>query len=207
MSKTTPPRTTALGVCASLTATHAYPLVPYEFRVAADEAGVPEARRKVMRIVRDWAVPLTGESLDDLALLSSEVITNAIRHTNAPCTVTVRWTGRRLLVEVTDTDPARPAPRDRHTSAEGGRGLLLVNELSADWGSSLVPGGKVVWFEIRSAEENKQPEAEPGLMPAKPGTGRLRRLIHLRPRIQLPGRTSADRRPSLDMTVCRGTAR
>ncbi|NJP47098.1 ATP-binding protein [Actinacidiphila epipremni] len=69
------------------------------------------ARRAVMRIVREWQVPLAEERLEDLQLLSGEVIANAVRHTQAACSVKVRWTGVRVRVEVTDTSPVRPKRR------------------------------------------------------------------------------------------------
>ena len=122
--------------------------MPYGFRVTPDEADVAASRRRIVDVVRGWEVPLPEEVFDDLALLASEVVTNAVRHTRATCAVTVRWTGERVRVEVTDTDPARPALRDVSAHAEDGRGLLLVASLSADWGSTPDRAGKTVWFEV-----------------------------------------------------------
>jgi hypothetical protein len=81
-------------------------------------------------------------------LLSSEVIANAVQHTGAPCAVLMRWTGVRLRVEVTDVGLELPAPRRGAEDAEGGRGLLLVASMAADWGSTPLVAGKVVWFEV-----------------------------------------------------------
>jgi hypothetical protein len=76
------------------------------------------------------------------------VIANAVRHTTGPCSVTVRWTGVRLRVEVTDTGVELPAPRGRELYAESGRGLVLVASMAASWGSARTVTGKVVWFEV-----------------------------------------------------------
>ncbi|WP_433894549.1 ATP-binding protein [Streptomyces sp. CA-111067] len=149
---------------------------PHGFRVAAEDAAVSRARRKILALVRTWDVPLTDEAFDELALLASEVITNAIRYSRASCVVVVRWTGARVRVEVTDTEPTRPIPRDEQLDAEGGRGLQLVESLAADWGSAAVPGGKVVWFEV-GAEDVEQgaaigpagPLSEPGSRAAEAG--------------------------------------
>lgn len=149
------PSCTPLGT-ASLTARRPPPVARprqpatrHEFRVPAGVAG---ARREVVRVVRAWGVPLSDETFDELALLASEVITNAIRYSRAPCGVVVRWDGARVRVEVTDTEPTRPVPRDAPLDAESGRGLVLVESLAADWGSVAVAGGKAVWFEIGPAD-------------------------------------------------------
>lgn len=123
------------------------------FSIEAEEGCVPEARHKISALVRDGNVPLSEEQIAELELLSSEVITNALRYSEAACAVAVRWTGTRVRVEVTDTSPVRPKPRPSSMDAEGGRGLLLVDALAADWGSTDDPAGKVVWFEVGAREQ------------------------------------------------------
>lgn len=66
--------------------------MPHGFRVEAADEAVPRARRRILAVVRGWGVPLSDEALSDVALMSSEVFTNAVRHTGASCTVVVRWT-------------------------------------------------------------------------------------------------------------------
>ena len=107
------------------TSARSWPVTSSPFSVPPDEAVVAASRRRIVDVVRGWEVPLPEEVFDDLALLASEVVTNAVRHTRAACAVTVRWTGERVRVEVTDTDPARPALREVSADAEDGRGLLL----------------------------------------------------------------------------------
>ncbi|MEU6849008.1 ATP-binding protein [Actinacidiphila alni] len=121
---------------------------PYGFLVPADEAEVAASRRTVVEAVRNWQVPLPDEAFDDLALLTTEVVTNAVRHTRAACAVAVRWTGAHVRVEVTDVEPRRPVLHERCLDAEDGRGLLLVESLSAGWGSEEAPAEKIVWFEV-----------------------------------------------------------
>ena len=57
----------------------------------------------------------------------------------------------QVLVQVWDANPRQPQPADPGAEAEHGRGLLLVEALSAGWGSFTVPGwpGKVVWARCR----------------------------------------------------------
>lgn len=62
---------------------------PHGFRVEAEDGAVSEARRKIIALVRAWDVPLPQDTFGDLELLSSEVITNAVRYTRAPCAVVV----------------------------------------------------------------------------------------------------------------------
>ncbi|WP_234350361.1 ATP-binding protein, partial [Streptomyces sp. WM4235] len=78
----------------------------------------------------------------------SEIFANAVRHTSGPSTVTVRGTGSRLGIEVTDTSPGLPAPRGCTPHAESGRGLVLIAAMATEWGSTPTPTGKAVWFEM-----------------------------------------------------------
>ena len=91
----------------------------------------------------------------DAELVVSELFTNAVRHTDSvKVSCEVRVIGARLRVEVTDQGRAEAEPRPRNSDAsreEGGRGLLLVGALSADWGVRVdrTGGGKVVWADLR----------------------------------------------------------
>ncbi|MCK8437459.1 ATP-binding protein [Streptomyces sp. D2-8] len=119
-----------------------------DFTLSTGDETVPTARRLILSTVGDWGLPLPDETLDDLALLSGEVIANALQHATGPYSVVVSWTRARLRVEVADT--ARPL-RTSHGGepyAESGRGLLLVAALAADWGSTPTATGKTVWFEV-----------------------------------------------------------
>jgi anti-sigma regulatory factor (Ser/Thr protein kinase) len=135
---------------------------PFGFRVEAESEAVPEARRKIVALVRDWDVPLPDDTLGDLELLSTELITNAVRHTDSSCAVAVRWTGVRVRVEVTDVSQARPHRRHSSPEAEGGRGLLLVESLATRWGSAPDPAGKTVWFELGPSDGTPPPWSTPG---------------------------------------------
>jgi anti-sigma regulatory factor (Ser/Thr protein kinase) len=132
------------------------------FRVEAESEAVPEARRRIVALVRDWDVPLPDDTFSDLELLSTELITNAVRHTDSSCAVAVRWTGVRVRVEVTDVSPARPHRRHSSPEAEGGRGLLLVESLATAWGSAPDPAGKTVWFELGPSNGTSSPWNTPG---------------------------------------------
>ena len=85
---------------------------------------------------------------DTVALLVSEVATNALVHGEGEVQVRVRATGPVLRVEVADGSPRLPARRTAGPLEEGGRGLSLVEQLSNGWGAYREGPGKVVWFEL-----------------------------------------------------------
>jgi anti-sigma regulatory factor (Ser/Thr protein kinase) len=109
-------------------------------------AAVREARRQVQAVINSWDIPADA---DTAALLTSELVTNAIRHEPGPVVVLVITCSLcELRVDVHDTSPARPAVTDADADAETGRGLLLVATLSARWGCCPTPEGKAVYFTL-----------------------------------------------------------
>lgn len=95
---------------------------------------------------------LTGTMPDEVVqvavLLVSELATNAVRHAHSPFTVSAALQARAVRVEVEDACTQLPDVQPPDVKATGGRGMLLVDALSARWGSELTPGGKRVWFEL-----------------------------------------------------------
>ncbi|MFI6088471.1 ATP-binding protein [Streptomyces sp. NPDC051218] len=127
--------------------------LPFSFKVAADSEAVGPARKFVREAVEGLGLGPQAPSFDDLELLVTELITNAVVHTNAPCVICLRWTGRRIRIEVTDTDTTNVEAKQPSSSDEHGRGLLLVGLLSAAWGSCPEPAGKTTWCELPPAAE------------------------------------------------------
>ncbi|MFE6737404.1 ATP-binding protein [Streptomyces tubercidicus] len=120
----------------------------YGFRVTPARRSVTEARRRVLELVRRWHTGMTADQVEELSLLTSEVVTNAVSHSGATCAVCVRWTGVKVRVEVTDANPQLPHVVSPTSESENGRGLWLVTALATSWGAKQSPAGKVVWFEI-----------------------------------------------------------
>ena len=112
---------------------------------------VPSVPRSVAE-VRRFAVASCADCPEDVcdtvALLVSEVATNALVHGAGDVEVKVVRRGDRLRVEVSDGSPQLPRPRHVGPDAEGGRGLALVDALAVAWGTEPSPTGKVVWFEV-----------------------------------------------------------
>ncbi len=101
---------------------------------------------------RHWVTEQLSDVPDDVtecaALLTSELVTNAVLHAATPFTVTLHLMEDRIRVDVADGNPVVPAIKDYAADAATGRGLTLFNTLASDWGVLPVVGGKIVWFEL-----------------------------------------------------------
>ncbi|CAM5471343.1 SpoIIE family protein phosphatase [Streptomyces hirsutus] len=107
---------------------------------------VGHARRFTRRTLRSWGV---SEDLDTALLVVSELVTNALVHTEGQVRLDLTLVGDRLRLAVADASPRSPAkPNSIGWEATGGRGILLVEALSAAWGTLPVSGGKQVWAEL-----------------------------------------------------------
>lgn len=91
---------------------------------------------------------LPGRSVDAVVLLTSELVTNAILHGAGHVAVHLTWDDRQVRLEVVDQSPTWPVLRAFDVDAPSGRGLLLVEALSAGWGVEPNEPGKTVWFTI-----------------------------------------------------------
>lgn len=103
-----------------------------------------QARRLARRALSRWGLE---ELTDQLELLVSEVVTNAVRYAERPITLRLLRTDV-LRCEVGDDVPQLPRLRQARPSDEGGRGLYLVNRMARRWGATRLSTGKVVWFEL-----------------------------------------------------------
>ena len=81
-------------------------------------------------------------------LLVSELVANAVLHTGTSFDVVVRPGADRVRIEVHDGSPELPVRRHYSNMSGTGRGLMLVEQMAAGWGSDLTAKGKLVWFEL-----------------------------------------------------------
>lgn len=131
-----------------------------DIRLPAVGSGV----RKARNLVDVLGLSLPEEARDDLRLLISEVMTNAIRHGTpgehdggAPIRVRVGLEGTRLRVEVHDRGPGfAPEPRGPQAELDSGWGVHFVDQLADRWGAGRQGDHWVVWFELRLP---RQPDA------------------------------------------------
>jgi anti-sigma regulatory factor (Ser/Thr protein kinase) len=115
-------------------------------RLTSGPAAVPAARRQVQAALRAWAVPADPA---DVALLTSELVTNAVQHTASPVlTLVVSCSRGQVRVDVHDTSSVLPEVADVPADAESGRGLHLVASLAREWGFYRTPAGKAVYFTL-----------------------------------------------------------
>ena len=105
------------------------------------------ARREIESVVDAWGLAALR---DEVVLLVSELVTNALRHARSPVRLHAEADDHRLRVGVDDGGAAvvlRPRlfpPVDQ----ENGRGLALLEMLSSRWGMVARADGKTVWFEL-----------------------------------------------------------
>lgn len=112
----------------------------------ADLRAVPEARRALRELLRHWGRP--GRS-DIAELLTSELVTNALVHTDREAVLTATVGPGGLRVEVRDFVARRPRMRVPNADdGTNGRGLILVQSLADAWGVRSHGVGKAVWFEL-----------------------------------------------------------
>ncbi|WP_099898190.1 ATP-binding protein [Streptomyces sp. TLI_171] len=135
-----------------------------------------EAVRTAREFTRDalngWGL---GELFDDVALVASELVTNALRHALGqsepsrvpaqsspqlaagalPIRISLVHRAPQVVCAVSDPSSTGPIAREADFVAESGRGLHLVDSFSRSWGwHPLAGAGKVVWalFDARAAE-------------------------------------------------------
>jgi anti-sigma regulatory factor (Ser/Thr protein kinase) len=83
---------------------------------------------------------------DDVRLVVSELVTNAITHAQTPFTVALERRGPSLILTVTDSLQSVPVLREAEMMDAGGRGLVIVAVLSGAWGVTTdAAGSKSVW--------------------------------------------------------------
>ena len=113
-------------------------------------SAVPCARLHTRQLLWEWGLHTAlGDSAE---LLISEIVTNAVQVAqadmdSAPVRLWLLADRARLLILVWDASPLPPVRVSSSADAETGRGLLLVETLSARWGWHVLPdkGGKAVW--------------------------------------------------------------
>ncbi|WP_148573271.1 SpoIIE family protein phosphatase [Nocardioides caldifontis] len=113
-------------------------------RLAGGERAVAEARRMVLTHLQAWRV--AEEICDEVVLMASELVTNALMHGRAPIDLRLRRTGSEIVFEVQDRAVYRPRRRRAADDDEHGRGLHIVSVLADRWGSRATGSGKSVWF-------------------------------------------------------------
>ncbi|MEV6794090.1 SpoIIE family protein phosphatase [Streptomyces sp. NPDC051320] len=113
------------------------------WELPADPAIVAETRKWVSAQLASWGL---NSAIFTTELVVSELVTNAIRYGGAPIQLRL-IRDAALICEVSDPSSTSPHLRRARVFDEGGRGLLLVAQLTDRWGTRQTPTGKVIWAE------------------------------------------------------------
>jgi anti-sigma regulatory factor (Ser/Thr protein kinase) len=107
---------------------------------------------RAARVFTDESLASTGFAGDRsvVALLTSELVTNAIRHVGGDIDLSMQVERGDVTVHVNDRDQHHwPTVGAAHQGPGGGRGMAVVNALCTTWGVEPMPGqGKSVWFTV-----------------------------------------------------------
>jgi len=126
-----------------------------EVTSAAAEAVVPNrpdstpaARAFLSRLLDGWGV--AEDVIDDASLLTTELLSNAVRHGSGLITLRVEVAGGEIHVRVHDDAAGLPSVENVDASSTGGRGLFIVECVADEWGSDPDDAGKTVWFRLQT---------------------------------------------------------
>lgn len=123
----------------------------------SDPASVTLARKYVAGILGEWGLPHGAPAGDTVALIVSELATNAVQHTfgqSPTFTVDLRLErDEQLRIGVTDSHPRWPQRLPAAVQQDNGRGMVIIRYLTAESGGrmSVTPtedGGKTVWISL-----------------------------------------------------------
>ncbi|MEV5407830.1 SpoIIE family protein phosphatase [Thermopolyspora sp. NPDC052614] len=121
--------------------------------IPADPSYVSEARKLATDQLERWGL---DDAVFVTELIVSELVTNAIRHAAPPIHLRLIH-DRALICEVSDNSGTVPHLRRARAMDEGGRGLLLVAQLTDRWGTRQSATGKIIWAEQTIHTPTRQP--------------------------------------------------
>jgi len=133
--------------------------------------GNPEHVSGTRAFIARTLTTLPGVDTDAATLLTSELVTNAIQHTDSGApggtvTVVAIAVPGGVLVEVIDEGSARTPEVKNDLYAAEGHGLFLVQQLAAQWGYLRDPARTTVWFHLSTAPATVQPDPLDGHLTA-----------------------------------------
>ena len=123
-------------------------------------SSVATARRFIKARAAAWSFP--ERASEQLVLIGSELVTNAVLHARTELTLTLELREGRVRISVKDRSQAPATLRHYRLDALTGRGLGVVAALSDTWGVSAAADGKVVWAELgANGDEPDGPRGRP----------------------------------------------
>jgi anti-sigma regulatory factor (Ser/Thr protein kinase) len=130
-----------------------------EVRLNSTPQASRRARRFVTGTLAGWQV--VAVTIDTVVLLTSELVTNALRYGRGAVGVLIEQRRRIVRVSVRDDRPDLPRQVAVAADSERGRGLWLVEALAKRWGAERLPDdGKQVWFEVEVDTSSRRDEQD-----------------------------------------------
>ncbi len=125
--------------------------VPRQTVIPSSPEAPAAARRFVSEVLAQHTPNLTESTVDDVRLITSEMVTNAYRYGTEPgdsVLVVIVPAIERVRVEVHDPRRKRPEYKPESVTRARGRGLFILDALAKRWGVDDRPFGKIVWAEV-----------------------------------------------------------
>jgi PAS domain S-box-containing protein len=133
-----------------LARTPAAPLATVKTTLEPRPEQVATGRRFVRDVLTAWD---QAELADSASLLTSEILTNAVRHARQAIGLRLHLSPGEIITEVTDDYAAPPRRMLPALEDEDGRGLTLVEALAHNWGTLPTSDGKIVWFTLATGAQ------------------------------------------------------
>ncbi|MBV9098312.1 MAG: ATP-binding protein [Frankiaceae bacterium] len=142
------------------------------FELSMDPQSAHQARHTVRELLSTWHVDAPDLRYDVL-LVTSELVTNAVRHGTDRVTLYVSLDPEQIVVAVEDGSPTHPErplhvadDQDQAIDKETGRGVTIVSAVASEWGIDQLPdGGKRVWVRLPRTPA-LPPQRTPGADPS-----------------------------------------
>ncbi|MFJ4776036.1 ATP-binding protein [Streptomyces sp. NPDC088762] len=116
--------------------------LPYDVSAAGRAR---DATSRFLHSAGDRGEPVAPAAVDVAVLVVTELVTNAVRHTDGPCSLDLVLHEGLLDIDVTDTSSELPEPRPPHFNGSGGWGWILIRHIARDVTVTPTPdGGKRV---------------------------------------------------------------
>lgn len=115
-------------------------------QLPADRTSARAARGFAQSTLNEWGV---ADNVDDILLVVTELVNNAVTHAGTDCELRLSVSPLSLRIEVIDGGGGTPDPLPPSATRNHGRGLHLIDALTAAWGfQPIASGGKMVWAEL-----------------------------------------------------------
>lgn len=112
----------------------------------------PATRAFLTRLLNGWGLP--DEVIDDASLLTTELVSNAVRHGSGLVNLRVEVDDGAVNVRVHDDADGIPHADQAEPTSLGGRGLFIVECVADEWGSEPDDHGKTVWFRLKDPRQD-----------------------------------------------------